>query len=197
MQNTVLSFTERSGHCGATSSDHWSWHPLATSEGDKVISGGSRSPSQTVHLWMSLCWCHFVDVTLSKLISLFHFIDITLKISLCWCHCVDVSLLISLCLCQSVDVTLLTIRYVNEQQLYFQFYGMTDTSKDMTKKNLDLPLWHCEMRVWWLKLPLIWASWGSTEATALPSCFTFHSISKWWLPGNFSMAQHLQLALWE
>ena len=38
MQNTVLSFTERSGHLGATSSDHWSWHPLATSEGDKVIS---------------------------------------------------------------------------------------------------------------------------------------------------------------
>ena len=38
MQNTVLSFTERSGHCGATISDHSSWHPLATSEGDIVIS---------------------------------------------------------------------------------------------------------------------------------------------------------------
>ena len=68
MKNTVLSFTERSGHCqsvvfarrcavlccavlccagqsadyvghcGATSSDHQSWHPLATSVGDKVAS---------------------------------------------------------------------------------------------------------------------------------------------------------------
>ena len=31
MQNTALCFTERSGHFGATSSDHWSWHPI----GDK------------------------------------------------------------------------------------------------------------------------------------------------------------------
>ena len=42
MQNTALSFTERSGHWGATSSDHSSWHPLATSEGDKVASNTSR-----------------------------------------------------------------------------------------------------------------------------------------------------------
>ena len=57
-----------------------------------TLSEWSRSHSKTVHLWMSLCICHsvdvhcechFVDVALSKLISLFHFIDITLKISLC------------------------------------------------------------------------------------------------------------------
>jgi hypothetical protein len=134
MQTTALSFTERSGHCGATSSDHWSWHPLATSEGDKVISytvwreqeSRSNSTSVDVTLLMSFCWCHsvdihcecnFVDDTLSKLISWFHFIDIILKMSLCWCNLVDVSLLMSLCWCQSVDVTLITNK--NEQELSF------------------------------------------------------------------------------
>ena len=125
MQKNALSFTERSGHCGATSSDHFSWHPLATSEGDKVISytvwreqeSWSNSTSVDVTLLMSFCWCHsvdvhceynFVDVTLYKLISWFHLIYIILKISLCWCHFVDVSWLISRCWCQSVDVILLT-----------------------------------------------------------------------------------------
>ena len=32
---------------------------------------------------------------------------------------------------------------------------------------------HCEMRVSWFQMQLKWASWGSTEATALPSCFHF------------------------
>ena len=30
---------------------------------------------------------------------------------------------------------------------------------------------HCELRVPWFQLPLKWASWGGTEATALASCF--------------------------
>ena len=63
MQNTVLSFTELSGHCSATSSDHSSWHLLATSEGDKVISytiwreqeSWSNSTSVDVTLLMSFC----------------------------------------------------------------------------------------------------------------------------------------------
>ena len=126
MQKTALSFTERSGHCGATS-----WHPLATSEGDKVIAytvwreQESNSTSVDVTLLMSFCWCHsvdvhceyhFVDVTLYRLISWFHFIDITLKISL-----VDVTLLMSLYWCHAINVNMLilTIRYVNEQQLLF------------------------------------------------------------------------------
>ena len=134
MQKTALSFTERSGHCEATGSDHWNWHPLATSEGDNVISYTvwreqelrSNSSSVGVTPLMSFCWCHsfnvhcechFVDVTLSKLNSWFHFIDIYLKISTGWCHFVDVSLLMSLCSYQSVDVTLLTIRYMNKKLL--------------------------------------------------------------------------------
>ena len=134
----MLSSTERSGHCGAISSDHWSWHSLATSEGDKVISytvcreqeSWPNSTSVNITLLMSFSWCHsvdvhwechFVDVTLSKLISWFHFIDITLKISLCWCHFVDVSLLMSLCWCQSVDITQLTIRYVNELDIWMSW----------------------------------------------------------------------------
>ena len=113
MQNTALSFTERRGLCGATSSDHWSWHPLATSERDKVISytvlweqqSQLNSTSVEVTLLMSFClWqtndvqydFHFVDVTISKLTCWFPFIDIILKISLCQCHFVDVSLLMSL-----------------------------------------------------------------------------------------------------
>ena len=28
-----------------------------------TLSGGSRSHGRTVHLWMSLCWCHSVNVT--------------------------------------------------------------------------------------------------------------------------------------
>ena len=108
IQTTALSFTECSGHCGATSYDCWSWRPLATSEGDKVISytvwreqeSQSNSTSVDVTLLMSFCWCHsgdvhcechFVDITISKLISRFHFIDITLKF-----HSVDVILLMSL-----------------------------------------------------------------------------------------------------
>ena len=83
MQNTALSFTERSGHCGATSSDHQSWHPFATCEGDTVVSdtvcreqeSRSNITSVNVTLLMSFCWrhsvyvhcgCHFVDVTLLK-----------------------------------------------------------------------------------------------------------------------------------
>ena len=151
MQNTALSFTERSGHLGATGSDHWSWHPLATSEGGQShILHCPEGAGVTVKQYTSgchsvdvQCECHFVYVTLSKFISWFNFIDITLKISLCWCHLVDVSLLMSVCCCQSVDVTLLTIGYVNEQQLYFLFEGMT--SKDMTKKTWtflsELPTW--------------------------------------------------------
>ena len=123
MQNTALSFTERSGHCGATSSDHWSWHPLATSEVDKVISytawrkqeSWSKSTSVDVTLLMSFRWCHSFYVQCE-----YHFVDVTqykLRISHCWYHFVDVSLLMSRWWCQSVDVILLTIRYVNEQQL--------------------------------------------------------------------------------
>ena len=54
---------------------------------------------------------------------------------------------------------------------------------------LKFQLPHCEIRVSWFQLPLKWASWGSMEATALSSCFTFPSRGKWWLQGNFSMAQ--------
>ena len=120
MQNTALSFTERSGHWGANSSDHWSWHPLATSEEDKVISYTvwgdqelrSNSTSVDVTQLMSFCWCHsvdvhcechFVDVTLPKLKSRFYFIDISLKISTGWCHFVNVSLLMSICLHHSIN----------------------------------------------------------------------------------------------
>ena len=86
MQNTALSFTERSGHCGATSSDHQSWHPLATSEGDKVASytiwweqeSRSNSTSVNVTLLMSLCWCHSADVHCGC-----HFVDITVLKSIC------------------------------------------------------------------------------------------------------------------
>ena len=67
MQNTALCFTERSGHCGATNSDNWSWHPSVTSEGDKVVSytvsreqeSSSNSLSVNVTLVMTFCWCHF------------------------------------------------------------------------------------------------------------------------------------------
>ena len=134
MQNTALSFTERSGHCGATSSDHWSWQPLGTGEGDNVIfctvwreqESWSNSTSVDVSLLMSFCWCHsvdvhyeyyFVDVTLYSVISWFHFIYSNLKISLCWCHFFDVSFLMSRCWSQSDYVFILTIRCVNEQQL--------------------------------------------------------------------------------
>ena len=113
----------RSGHCGATSSDHWSWHPLATSEGDKVISytvwkeQESRSNCTSVYftLLMSFWWfhsvdvhceCHFVDVTLSNLIGWFHLIDITLKFLPCLCH--------FFYLCHSVDVNLLMSLYLQK-----------------------------------------------------------------------------------
>ena len=63
MQNTALSFTECSGNCGATSSDHLSWHPLVTREVDKVISytvwsekeSQSNSTYVDVTLLMSFC----------------------------------------------------------------------------------------------------------------------------------------------
>ena len=71
MQNTALSFTERIGHCGATSSDHYGWHPLATSEGDKVIS---FTVSREQKSWSSST---SVDVTL--LVST---VNITLLMSL-------------------------------------------------------------------------------------------------------------------
>ena len=117
MQNTALSFTERSGHCCATSSDYWSWHPLATSEGDKVVSwreqeSRSNSTFADVTLLMSFCWCHsvdvhcechFVDVTLPKLKSWFHFIDIPRLMSLCWCLFIDVTLLMSTCWWHSIN----------------------------------------------------------------------------------------------
>ena len=51
-----------------------------------TLSRKSRSHIQRVHLWMSLCWCHSVDVTL--LMSFF------------WCHSVDAH-----CACPFVDVT--------------------------------------------------------------------------------------------
>ena len=126
MQNTALSFTERSGHCCATSSDHWSWHPLPTSEGDKVIfynvlrvqESWSNSTYVDVTLLMSFCWCHsanvhceyhFVDVTLYKLINKVHFIDTTLKVSVYpfmsvgWCLFIEVMLLMSICCCHSIN----------------------------------------------------------------------------------------------
>ena len=120
---------------------------------------------QTVHLWISLCWRHSVDVTLlifnvnvlffyvslCKVISWFHFIDITLKISLCSCHFVYFFFM-SLCWCQSVDVALLTIRYVYEQKLKSNFNGMTDASIDMTKTTwtflYELPTWSHKTFCW-------------------------------------------------
>ena len=87
------------------------WWQMKGIKSYHTLSGGSRSHSQTVHLWMLLCWCHsvdvhrechFVDVTLSKLLSWFHFIenvnsvDVPLLMSHYWCHSVDVNLLMSL-----------------------------------------------------------------------------------------------------
>ena len=127
---------ERRGHYGATSSYHWSWHPWQQVKGIKsylTLPGGSRSYGQTVLLWMSLCWCNSVDVTLfmstmniTLLMSLYLLDKVSKLISLYWYHSenftllmslFDVFLVVSLFWCQFVDVTLLTIRYVNEQQL--------------------------------------------------------------------------------
>ena len=106
MQNTALSFTERSSHFGATSSDHESYHQLAASEGDKVIlytvwrekEWRSNSTSVDVNLLMSFCWCHSVDVHWDKLISLYwyHSKNFTLWTSLCWCLFIDVTLLMTI-----------------------------------------------------------------------------------------------------
>ena len=106
MQNTVLSFTEGSNHCGATSSDLSSWDPLATSEGDKVISytvwreQGARSNIISVYvtLLMSFCWCHSVDIHCEC-----HFENWTLLVSLCLCLFIDVTLLMSIFWCHSIN----------------------------------------------------------------------------------------------
>ena len=42
----------------------------------------------------------------------------------------------------------------------------------MYEISLDCTL-HYELRVSWFQLPLKWASWGGTKATALASCFHF------------------------
>ena len=123
MQNTALSFTERSGHCGATSSHHWSWHSLATSEGDNVISYNvwreqelwSISTSVGVTPLMSFCWCHSVDalmnVTLLMSLYLRQNVDFTLLISLWKYQPVDVTLLVSIYWCHSVNVNMLMSLY--------------------------------------------------------------------------------------
>ena len=117
MQNTALSFTERSGHCSVTSSDHSSWHPLATSEGYEVISFTyypvvklSTEFCMIFHclegagvtVKQYICWCHSVDIIL--LMSLCWF---PLWMSLCWCHSIYVNKLISLYWYHSDNVTLL------------------------------------------------------------------------------------------
>ena len=127
MQNTALSSTERSDHCGATSSDHKSWRPLAVHEGGKVQSytvwreqdARSYNTSGNVTLLMSYCWCHSGDVHCGVWMSLcgYHAIKVNLLNSLCsclseiitqlmslsWCHFIDVTLLVSICWCHSIN----------------------------------------------------------------------------------------------
>ena len=54
------------------------WQQVKGIKSCLTLSGGRRSHGQTVHLWMSLCWCHSVDVTL-----LMSTVNITLLMSLC------------------------------------------------------------------------------------------------------------------